>query len=647
MPRGTELTDGQIGDGAVWATEHALGWLWRMPVTVTVNLEQSVAIDAVRVHTASGTDADVYLPSQILVFGGDASGRFSFLGASRPEPDEHSSARPSAHRIDVRFKLSQLRQILIIGFGRGPLLVLTEVEAFGSAGKANDLAGELANAEAAQRFAIEYRREVMGRLSAPNPAGPDNAHRWVRYTGADEAEDRTPCTTERIDPWSAEAISPAKQAAAFSPARLVALTGGHDYATWRVTNNSSNSVPVQVAVESPLPVRVLALAHVQALNGRWVPDVVTPFEATTLPPKSAIVLLVEASPQRAGQHDVAVSITCAGEVARESFAMKAIAANPDVRSLHGNLWTYLHGTAHAPVSRAIACDADFLTHYGVTDVVVHPDALTSLDDRSTELLRRYFKAYRNASRILLYMDIKTRRWAFTDMPDQEAAAWLGSWWAIVSEVARIEGVHAELLLYPIDEPRPLDFPEMRRFRNLVHSAGIEAPIYATLERRALSMLPWVDVAQLLRPSQLDTTAAMLAGVRELQSYDTRGDAKLLSPNDYYRRQGWEAYAFALSGVGVWNAWDSTGASNPETGWDPFTGERERDFGMLYAAPDGCAWPSLRLLAWRRGLEENRLLRQCAGKLPGGRLEGEVRAMLSGGDFIAATKIISDMSEQCD
>jgi len=648
---GAELTDGQVGEGRIWTSDQGVSWSWRMPVTITLDLDEPAAIDHVRVHVASGTDAQVYLPSQLLVFGGDGSGRSGFLSASDLGRDENSSARPEVSSIDIRFEPTLLRQIVVVAFARGAYLMLSEIEAFGPAdSKGEEPDGTLADAQTLRRFAIDHRQAAIEALQDPRPTGPDIARRWAMSLGPDADSASGACTAERIDPWTGEPVAPAGRSDA-APSRddpLSALTGGRDYAAWRIVNRSHRPAPVNVAVEaaSGVDAAVFALAHVQALDRSWVPDVVTPFEATTLLAGSAMLVLVEASPRQAGRHELAVSIGCGEETAKETLALTAIAADPEVPPLHGNLWTYLHQPLHAPVARGIACDAGFFARYGIDTVVVHPDALKPDDEeRPTGLLRQYLDAYRGASRILLYMDIKRKDWAFSAMPDEEAAAWLREWWAWVVEVARDEGVQGELQLYPIDEPRASDLPAMRRFRQLARGAGIEAPVYATLERRALSILPWVDVAQLHRPSGLDIGAAALAGVGEIHGYDTREDARLLSPDGYYRRQGWDAYALGLTGVGVWNAWDGTGLSSPETGWNPFTGERERDFGMVYAAPDGCAWPSLRLLAWTRGLEENRLLRQCASKLPKERIEAELRSVPDDGDT-AAADAVAGLAELC-
>ncbi|MCO5091037.1 hypothetical protein [Bosea sp. (in: a-proteobacteria)] len=623
---GRELTDGHIGRGRIWTNGSAAGWSWRMPVTVALDLPQPASIDHVRIHTASGTQAGVYRPSQIVVFGGDGSGRFDFLAESPLGSDTDSSPSPVESSLDIRFPPHRISQILVVAFARGTFLFLSEIEAFEASSAGQEIGGGLPDLAAARQFAIEHRRMQIETASGPRPTGPDPARRWAMPLGADATAAPSPpgCAMEPIDPWT---LRPAREA---PRSRLVALTGGHDYAAWRVANRSATelSVNVDVAQAAGVRTRVLALAHAQALSRAWVPDVVTPFDGAVLPAGSAMLLLVETRPETGGSHRIDLALSCGEYRLASTLDLTAIPADPGTAPLHGNLWTYLHEPMHLPVARALGCDAGFLARYGVDTATVHPAALFDGGrERPTELLRRYLETHREAARILLYMDIKTRPWAFLKLPDEEAAAALRGWWDWVEATAKAARVSGEIILYPIDEPRPADLPAMKRFRALAHSAGIEARIYATLERGSLAILPFVDVAQLHRPAQPGMNLAGLPGRQERDGYDTREDAKLLSPDGYYRRQGWEAYALDLKGVGIWSAWDSTGLGDPASGWNPFTGRGERDFGLIYAAPDGCAWPSLRLLAWRRGVEENRLLRQCAKRLPEGYVEQMVRGVM--------------------
>jgi hypothetical protein len=262
--------------------------------------------------------------------------------------------------------------------------------------------------------------------------------------------------------------------------------------------------------------------------------------------------------------------------------------------------------------------------------------------RPAALLSRYFRAYRGVQRILLFMDVKTQPWAFRKMPDSEAIQALRAWWDWVQRIAKAESFKGEIILYPIDEPQPNDVPLLLKTRDLLRQAGVKAKTYATVEQKTASALESLDILQLHRPSTASRDAIKVA---ELQGYDTRRDAKLQSVNGYYRMQGWQAFVLGLAGIGLWSAWDGSGLGDPASGWNPFVGTGERDFGMLYASPEGCGWPSRRLIAWRRGLEENRILRSCAKGKSGDRTH-RAQAALAEGSAAAARPALEQVVEEC-
>jgi hypothetical protein len=229
------------------------------------------------------------------------------------------------------------------------------------------------------------------------------------------------------------------------------------------------------------------------------------------------------------------------------------------------------------------------------------------------------------------------------MSDADAVADLRKWWEWVQSVAKAQGLKGEIILYPIDEPQPGDVALLLRTRDLFRRAGVTARIYATAEYKSAPALQSLDIVQLHRPTPAMRDSLKVA---ELEAYDTRRDGKLLSVNGYYRMQGWQAFQLGLTGIGLWSAWDSSGSGDPASGWNPFTGAVERDFGMLYAAPERCSWPSRRLLAWRRGLEENRILRGCAKQKPGSDAAAQVEAAITAGDSAAARQALEQVAANC-
>lgn len=619
----TVLTDGREAGGSYWLNGTTLGWRSLTPVIVSIGLAEPTSVGRLQVQAGAKTSGEIYYPSQILAFGGDGTGRFAFLGATELQRDRDSPDPGALRAFDIGFPPRMMREIVVIAFARGPFLFLGEIAAYGADG-GTPLTGDLASIDAVRADAIARRRGAIAALPMPVPAGPAITQRWAmplipRPDNPAEAAE-TGCQATRVEPWPDRAGGN-DPLPADTP--LLASAGGRDYAAFRIVNAASAPAKVSLSGKGKdqVALRWYALAHAQALDYSWVPDVAAPFENGVLPPRSSMTVLAEIEPGRAGEGRATLAISCADAVAHFDMPMRAVALG-EMQPLHANLWTYIHEPQHLPAARALACQPDFLSRFHIDTGVIHPSALMDAGGIApTDLLTQYFKAYRGTRRVLLFMDVKTKPWAFRKMPDGEAAQTLRRWWDWVQGTAKASGYKGEIILYPIDEPQPSDVRLLLKTRDLLRQAGVKARVYATAEQKTAPLLGSLDILQLHRPTAAQREALKSA---ELHGYDTRRDSKLLSVNGYYRMQGWQAFDLDLAGTGLWSAWDGSGLGDPASGWNPFVGTRERDFGMLYVSPEGCGWPSRRLLAWRRGLEENRILKSCVQ----GERAGEYRRLVS-------------------
>ena len=607
------LTDGDLANGRFWSNKTAVGWSWKTRVTATLELPGTAAVTSVHVQAGAKRSGEAYFPSQILVYGRAQSNQYSFLGESELQSDNQSPEASTLQMFEIKFAPRNVKEILIVVIARGAFTWLGEIEVRAGVPVSSQVFSDQKYIEALDADILSRRRNAISSLASTKPQGPTKWQRWAMpLTGTQPVTDAASgCSVNRTEPWPDD---PQQELAIAADAPIVFLAGGNNYAAFRVVNQTGMpaSVSVSDGAEGEQKRQAFALAYVQALDYTWVRDVVTPFENGYLPAESSMVLLVKFHELESDHSAINFSIFCGTD--ETVFAMPVTKILPDetVKQIDGNLWTYVHSDKHLPVASAIGCESDFLTQYGISMVVIHPNAL--LDDggrRPTELLSTYMQAYRNAPFILLGMDVKTRPWVFKTMNDSQAQASLSDWWGWVQEVAEAQGVQGELILYPIDEPKTSDVSLLLRTIDLLRVSGVEARSYSTVEKKTAIRLRSLDIIQFLRPSVL---WRFVFRNSELHSYNTRFDGKLLSNNSYYRLQGWRAFDLGLSGVGVWSAWDSSGLADPDTGWNPFNGKRERDFGLIYVSPNGCAWPSRRLLAWRRGIEENRALRSCSNSI---------------------------------
>ena len=573
-------------------------------------------------------------------------GRTAFLGASAVGRDEDSPSPGTLRQFEIEFEPRVVSRIVVVAFARGAYLFLGEIEAV-AASQGSPLRPSYETLEALQSDAVARRQAAIAALE-PKPTGPSLAQRWAMPFSAQvpaiAAAERS-CVIERIEPWP-DQVGVEQPLAQDAP--LIALVGGRDYGAFRFVNRTAGPLTVRLAAtdKSPVQVSFYALSYAQALNYAWVADVVTPIESgIELPSGSQLLALAEVAPTVPGSGRVRIETACGSTTSAYDMQLAAVMPVSSIPPLHGTMWAYIHQPEQRMVAQALACDPVALTGLGLDTEVVHPDALYHKGaDRPEHLLRRYFRAFRGAKRLLLWMDVKTRAWAFKSLPNGEAAASLRAWWDWVNEIAKAEGVDAEMILYPIDEPRPEDVPLLLRTRDLFRKAGVSARVYSTVDPKTTAkLLGSLDILQLAKPN---FAFQLPVAVEELQGYDAAPEGKLLPLNKYYRMQAWDALALGLAGVGVWSAWDGSGANDPASGWNPFTGGQERDFNLLYLSNGGCSLSSRRLLAWRRGIEENRLLKTCEKAKQGHVIGEDVLRAISQNRASALRAVLTSVVSDC-
>jgi hypothetical protein len=644
------LTDGKHAAGAFWRNGEILGWSWHTAVAISVPLGQPAEVTRVVVGAGARRKGDAFFPSYIAAYGGVDASKLSYLGSSKVSLDEESPIESTYRTIDITVPPIAIEYLTIVVFSRGAFLWLGEVEAHGRGPTTpikSSFSGTMASS-AVMADAVARRRVAITNLPGEVPVGPDSSRRWAmplperHYSLRMKGEQG--CAIDRIEPWPDNRTDDVQVK---REAPLRALVGGRDYLAYRIRNLSEVNAIVRTDAKASdsTALRWFALSHVRALNTEWVADVVAPFSTTTLPPNSSMVVLAEVSPALAGHDIVDLTVTCGENTETQSITLATTSPISMSPILHGTQWAYLHMPEQAVVRSAIACDPDLLERHGMDTMVVHPDALLSAETQNSwQLLRRYFQTFQRAQRVLLWMDVRSRAWPFLAMSsDDNAVSWLQSWWADVTMIARDASIQGELIIYPIDEPRESDIELLLRTRDLLTKAGVKARIYTTADDGMADRLPSLDIVQVHNPKKSRYSQNVK---QEIHGYYTAGDGRLLSPSSYYRRQGWEAFAEGLAGIGVWALWDTTGLADQESGWDPFTGYRERDFGLIYRGENGCGWPSRRLLAWRRGMEEHHLLMACATDEQRRTVAKAMRNDPSSGSAIELRAMLDNVMAQC-
>jgi len=641
--KGSELTDGRLAGRSFWRLGDAVGWQWESPILIQMNLDDSTPVDRVRLRAGRNAAVSIDYPSQAMVFLGNRDGLFEYVGDALGEDPANRPGSEETRFFEVTFAPRRALSVAVVLYRSGALAFLDEVEVW-SAPVGLAVKGDFPEAMLLDRAAT-IRREYALMRGRPWPLGNAPSQLWAFPLDDDRgpnpmvAGTSAGCTIERIDPWADFEATALMKAPPFHSGLLVTIAGGHAISAWRITNHSAEARAIGASVEdSGARTDFLVAGFVQRLDFKWTADVMSPLREWFLPPRSAMVVMADIQPVQEGPFNTKVAISCGPTVTQIATNGVAIGPADTAPRLHGLLWSYLR----RPLTDALACDPDFHSRMWIDSAVVHPLALRPDHNEETErLLRSYFRAYRNVPRIMLFMNLRdtsTGGWgaASNRMPELFEA-----WWQWIERITQEENISGELLLYPFDEIRSNEIPILAQFRSASQHLAPGIRIFGTLDS-ASGATEYLDVIQMVVPTPaIDSTAGRRP--QELHIYATRPNGKAQSAYSYYRLQAWQAYNFGMMGVGFWSLWESSGAADPQHDWTDF-GDEEKDFGVLYAAPERCAWPSRRLLAWRRGLEDVKILATCQSRFEAKEVRRLAGSVVAGRDDANAALV--KVSQRC-
>jgi hypothetical protein len=644
--KGDELTDGRLAGRSFWRLGDSVGWQWESPILIQMSLDDSTPVDRVLLRAGRNTAAGIDYPSQAMVFLGNRDGLFEYIGDALGEDPANQPGSEETRFFALNFAPRRARSLAVVLYRSGALAFLDELEVW-SAPVGSAVKGDIPEAMLLDRAAT-IRREYALMRGRPWPLGDAPSRLWAFPVNDDRgpspmaASTSADCTIERIDPWADFEATALMKAPPPHDGLLVTIAGGHAVSAWRITNHGAEARAIGAYLEDgETRTDFLVAGFVQRLDFKWIADVMSPLREWFLPPQSAMVVMADIQPVKEGPFTTKVAVNCGPTVAQVAINGVAIGTADTAPRLHGLLWSYLH----RPVTDALACDPDFHTRMWIDSAVVHPLALQPDHNEETErLLRSYFRAYRNVPRIMLFMNLRDTGTGGWGAVSNRVPELFEAWWQWIERIAREESISGEVLLYPFDEIRSNEVPILAQFRSASQRFAPGIRIFGTLDS-ASAAREYLDVAQMVDPTPAVDSMAR-GRSQELHIYAARPNGKARSAYSYYRLQAWQAYAFGVTGVGFWSLWESSGAADPQHDWTDFGGE-EKDFGVLYAAPERCAWPSRRLLAWRRGLEDAKILATCQSRFEATKMLRLAASVVAGQDDLnAADAALAEVASQC-
>ncbi|WP_262300270.1 hypothetical protein [Microvirga sesbaniae] len=639
---GRELTDGIRSFGRFWSNGQSIGWEKRSPVFFRQTYQEETAIKRIEIGTGKNARSMIALPSHALVYIAGDDGRFAFLGDVRGAWQRDSSVADGTTTLSLNFEPVRVRHIKIVLFRDSPFLFLDEVRIL-SANAGARVDGSMTEDQVTEHAVARRRSEAENRAGQA-PLGPNEAQRFAwPLAEAASSTDRAQCSIAQISPWIE---GTAHEILAASPAAIgpsFHVKGGWLVAAFRVENRTSANQNVRldfgnrVGTGNP---RSSVVSYVLGLDYQWRADVVQNSDQIVLPPSSFTMLLAEAPIVDTGNVQLVTTIECGPAKAAFDLIGRAIPVEDQARP-YGNLWSYLTG----PVARTASCWPEFHDDVGVNTAVVNETALNRRVNKNAEaLLRTYLRTFSKSRRLLLYMEMTDPSWPQGD-DETKLEAELTEWWGWVSRVLREENYKGEIAFYPIDEVRPSQVRRLNMIAGIFRRIAPGIPLYGTIDDASSLETADVDIAQVL-DRLVPSLPPDMARRKEIQVYSTKPLGKTLSMSNHYRRLSWLAFSASLHGSGFWSMWDASGTSSPQLGWSDFGGS-ERDYAAVYGSPAGCIYPSRRLLAWRRGLEDFAIFNACRSRSTED-LRGKVQAFVNKEDREAADydETLSTVAQSC-
>jgi hypothetical protein len=642
------LTDGVNTTGHFWKSRTTVGWRRSGIIEIVMDLEKVASIEGLVFSTARGRKGDVHFPFHVYVFAGLERTHFGYVG------DMAKSVSPPASDYEKRrLKMENLRLLgryLVLEIvPKGEYVFCDEIEVYGDfeigipvSSGSWDLDGVRRHVKERVRgdtekeilagLLIKLRKDVAvdsvwdSRFQAVEASLSTNTKRLnggvliegellalrrdlirARFTGKD-------FLIEQIPPWGKYTPVDIPTDSGSISMKFNLLGGGMGADAIRITNLSNVNREYRISLwgskEKSPTVSVSLVGFVATATLEKIADPLLPVaEPIVLRPGESIIVFIPAKGGTPGLYDFSLAFKSKGGILQIPIKIEVFPAHGLAKRLNAVNWAYLD---FKPIRDRKEYSVRDLFEHHINTIVIPPGKIPKIFSEGPAFteFRKYLEIHKRASKILLFMDYSSesrrsggKKVAFLEPEWKQGFL---SWFrALTREVLQVGFSPGMIYLYPYDEMAGPEINDFISFSNWIRKEVPEARLYGTLgSEESLKAVPWLDIAQVLeRPELLRKIGSTKT---EIWIYDTRGNAKSLSPYSYYRLMAWKSFLGGYRGIGFWSYADTGWGENPGMAWDDFDGRRP-DYAVIYEADNGRLISSRRWEAWRMGVEDYELL----------------------------------------
>jgi hypothetical protein len=396
--------------------------------------------------------------------------------------------------------------------------------------------------------------------------------------------------------------------------------GASTFKCIRIINENKNTrhIKIKISQAKGYKLSVFEAKFILARDLMVSPDALVPISSVentfTMQPGENKLLFLKLTGIRDGTSEVKILVFGENKKETGEINIKYSVNNIDLKSLrlpYSVNWAYLN----RPFYKGYENQAynDLLDHH--INMLVVPANMMYLrggvyDGKKTA---GYIKSYPGFDKYICFsLAAGLLKKIFNDTTKEISPDYLqmfSEWYeTLLEELKPINISPEQILIYPLDEMRgkkQIDF--FQTFQKWFHAKYNRKTMYATLNN-----MPSIDSC-LKDEGNIYQVVYEIPFIEKTKDdrknekwiYDTRGPAKGLSPNSYYRLMPWKAFYFNFTGVGFWNYADLD-HSPVNSEWDDFDG-MTFDFNVVYRY-HGIIIPSRRWEAFSLGLEDYALLR---------------------------------------
>ncbi len=646
----TSLTDGIYTKGYFWAATTTVGWE-HVPVTITIDLEQSQPISSVAFNTVRLQDQFVNFPKNIFVFVSKDDENYQYVG----DVADDTGNVPGPYLIK-KFILNNIkatgRYVRISVIPNGTFVFCDEIEVWKGAQVSlkqtypilkNNLRlaeDSIKNIEFLKQNlkrtvnkletshgSVNFRRDAtidqIGKsLSRKNISGTElrDLKRQVGIMNARYAQtiNKSSFLIQRYNPWDtlSQFYLPGNSSTLPVAFNYSIPKDFSEYGSFVLTNTTNSATTFQFILNqkgTSASIDLFTVPFVPTRNGDEVPDpLVNVDRAVKIEAGYTQMLFFKLRANTTGTANINLVVQSGSEKKIVNIKVNVFDASVSNNPLNANVWAYFTRTILA--DRREEAMNDLLDHH-INTMVVPPELIPNLVTSNYTAFNNYLRNFKGVKNILLFMNyaeprIRSGYSGGQFMSDDWKAKFVKWYRAIIDDIQQSGSGDATIYLYPYDEVYGNNISDFRAFATWAKNTIPNIKFYSTLSNQTAvnELLPLLDIAQI---------AANFAGIQNLPSHTCQiwtyigyAPSRNLSPYSFYRLMSWTAFANGYTGIGFWNYADEGVNKTLNFLTDPLT-YPTNSYSVIYNGPGKKIISTRRWEAFKLGIEDYNLLQTYA------------------------------------